>query len=302
MAIAVRNQHQREILRRRNLLSGKYTRYQVYCDFVIMSALSISCSIDLLNAPARRKQLKDIFSKYSQKEIAIFDEMFAQVVEGLEREPEQDFLGELFMMCEFGNDAGGQFFTPYSVCRAMASISFNDDLEDIIEKKGFAVCGDCACGAGATLIAFANECKRKKINYQQKILFIAQDIDYLTACQCYIQMSLLGMPGYVCVDDSLIHPCTAWDDRSLLPRKPENCFFTPMFFSTIWTGRKVIARIGLWEKSAQGNASDNPGDLTEPIAEPVTEERVESADPPQEKPRAARKKKPKYEMEQLSLF
>lgn len=297
MAIVARNQYQKEILRRMNTLSGKFTRYQIYCDFVIMSALTISIAIDLLNAPTRKKQLKDIFDKYTPKELEIFGEMLDQVVAGLERNPEQDFLGELFMMCEFGNDAGGQFFTPYSVCRAMASISFGDDLEEIVQKKGFAVCGDCACGAGATLIAFANECKRKGINYQQKILFVAQDIDYLTACQCYLQMSLLGMPGYVCVDDSLVHPCTAWDDRCLLPRKPENCFFTPMFFNPIWTGRKLVARFALLEKPSVNSPAEQ-----EPVTEPVTEERVETVDPPQEKHRAARKKKPKNEMEQLSLF
>ncbi len=42
---------------------------------------------------------------------------FAIVVEALERNPEQDFLGELYMELELGNHWKGQFFTPYCVCK-----------------------------------------------------------------------------------------------------------------------------------------------------------------------------------------
>ncbi len=42
---------------------------------------------------------------------------------GMEQNPDQDFLGELYMLCELGNDASGQFFTPYDVCRCMVEVS-----------------------------------------------------------------------------------------------------------------------------------------------------------------------------------
>lgn len=44
---------------------------------------------------------------------------FAIVVEALERNPDQDFLGRLYMSLELGNHWKGQFFTPYDVCRYM---------------------------------------------------------------------------------------------------------------------------------------------------------------------------------------
>lgn len=247
MGVRARNQHQQNVLRKLDSLSGRYSRYQVYADFIILTALQISNAVDLLNKDERTKQAKQISEKYTQAELKIFSEMFAEIVDGFEKDSEQDFLGELFMMCEFGNDAGGQFFTPYSVCSAMAGITGSEEIQEKIAEQGFITVNDCACGAGATLIAFANYCWARSINYQMHVLFVAQDIDYLTACQCYIQMSLLGMPGYVAVGDSLTDPCTALDDRGLLPTKPNRCFFTPLFFTAAWTGRKVIARMA-WEE------------------------------------------------------
>ena len=250
MALRATKEHQKNILKMLNSLSGRYTRYQIWSDFVIWSALSISNAIDLLNAPSRREQAKDIEKKYTAAEKEVLAEMLGEVVEAMEVDPEQDFLGELFMMCEFGNDAGGQFFTPYSVCRAMAAINMSDEIKDQIQERGFVSCNDCACGAGALLVAFANECKRREVNYQTSVMFVAQDIDYLAACMCYLQMSLLGLPGYVYVGNTLTDPCVSVDGRGLLPIKPQNCFFTPMFFSDVWTWRKLFARIGIATKGA----------------------------------------------------
>lgn len=61
--------------------------------------------------------------KYSAKELEVFADMLLEVVAELERDPEQDFLGELFMALGLGNEWKGQIFTPYSVCRAMSAMT-----------------------------------------------------------------------------------------------------------------------------------------------------------------------------------
>ena len=64
---------------------------------------------------------------------------------GMEQNPDQDFLGSLYMMCELGNDHAGQFFTPYDVCRCMAEITFDPKLHP--DMEGFISVSDPACGA-----------------------------------------------------------------------------------------------------------------------------------------------------------
>ena len=78
----------------------------------------------------------------------------------------------------------GSSFTPYDICRAMAAMNLGEDLKSQIEEKGWVSVSDPACGAGALLLAFANECKRNHINYQTSVFFVAQDIDVLGRAAC----------------------------------------------------------------------------------------------------------------------
>ena len=46
------------------------------------------------------------------------------------------------------------------------------------------------------------------INYQNHVLVAAQDIDMTVALMCYIQLSLLGVAGYVKIGNSITDPIT----------------------------------------------------------------------------------------------
>ena len=107
---------------------------------------------------------------------------------------------------------------------------------------------DPACGAGALLIAFANECRRKSINYQTSVLFVAQDIDFLAGCMCYIQLSLMGCAGYVVIDDSIKNPALCYDKNGLIPKDESNVWYTPMYFRDIWELRGLFAQQNLMTK------------------------------------------------------
>lgn len=133
--------------------------------------------------------------------------MLAIIVEALERNPEQDFLGAMYMQLNLGNHWKGQFFTPYCVCKMMSEITC-EDVDSHIEKQGYLSICDPACGAGATLIAAANTMKKCKHNFQNHVVFVAQDIDRITGMMCYIQLSLLGCAGYVCIANTITNPLT----------------------------------------------------------------------------------------------
>lgn len=181
---SIRDDHQKNFLKIFNGLTGKHSRWEIWEDFVTLTAIEISNSTDKVNATERTKMYQTIISKYSAKERDGMAEMLAEVVMGMEQNPDQDFLGSLYMMCELGNDHAGQFFTPYDVCRCMAEITFDPKLHP--DMEGFISVSDPACGAGATLLAFLNVCKRRNICYHNKVLVIAQDIDFIVGLMCYI--------------------------------------------------------------------------------------------------------------------
>lgn len=241
---SIRDDHQKNFLKIFNGLTGKHSRWEIWEDFVTLTAIEISNSTDKVNATERTKMYQTIISKYSAKERDGMAEMLAEVVMGMEQNPDQDFLGSLYMMCELGNDHAGQFFTPYDVCRCMVEISGGSD--PAAENAGFFSVSDPACGAGALLIAFANLCRRKNICYHDKVLFVAQDIDLIAGLMCYIQLSFLGCAGYVVIGNTITEPSTAYDRRGLLPAGPQSrIWYTPFFSTDIWYLRRQIAQMNL---------------------------------------------------------
>lgn len=241
-SIRVRDTHQKEFVRLVDGLSGRYSRWTIWADFITMAAISLSNAVDKSNAESREETYKHIEEKYTPNELPLFSQMFAEVVMGLDENPDQDFLGELYMNLDLGNEHAGQFFTPYNVCRMMSEMNVSDAKKEVADKGWISVL-DCCCGAGAMLVAFANTCKRNEINYQECVLFAAQDIDYIVGMMCYIQLSLLGASGYVVIGDSLSKPMRFYDKRGLIPVHGPNIWYTPFFFRKEWDIRRTLARM-----------------------------------------------------------
>lgn len=254
-------EHQRTVVKLFHSLTGRNTLWQLWADFVAMSAISISNTIDKAYAEQREQMYMTICKRYNQKELDVFAQILAEIVMGMEETADQDFLGELYMALELGNDRAGQFFTPYCVCRMMAEINA-PGLEDNISRRGWISCNDCAAGAGATLIAFANVCRDHGINYQTKVLFVAQELDFTTALMCYLQLSLLGCAGYVIIQNTLTNPGTSFDEHGLLPNANENYWFTPGYFRGEWTFRRILAQFRLVTEI------EHEEPITETVAEP----------------------------------
>lgn len=274
-AIHLRGECQKNIVKMLDGLCGRYSRWEVWQDFITMSAISIANALGGPHRDAREREYVQHASRYSEKEMCIFAQMLVEVVMEMERNPDQDLLGELFMTLDLSNEWKGQFFTPYNVCQAMSAMIYGDDFKAKIEEKGWGAINDPACGAGALLIAFANECRRSRhdINYQTSVLFVAQDIDFLAGMMCYIQLSLMGCPGYVVIDDSISHPITGLDPRGLIPYDGPNVWYTPMYFRSEWQWRRAWATADMMIRAAAPNgqaetpAPEPPGANGTPLSE-----------------------------------
>lgn len=101
------------------------------------------------------------------------------------------------MQLGIGNEAGGQFFTPYHIAQVVADATRVEDKDGIIRVS------EPSCGAGANVIAFCEACHKKGIDYQRKVLFECQDVSELTALMCYIQLSFLGAAAKIIVGNTL---------------------------------------------------------------------------------------------------
>ncbi len=182
-------------------LTYRHRAYDVWRDFVTMAACAISNSLDKEHFDEREKMYLKTIGKYAKSEQSVFPQLMAITTMALDDNPEQDFLGEMYMRLNLGNRSTSQFFTPYHICDVMAKTTAGDNIAEVVDKQGcFSVCDPC-CGAGATLIAGINEARRQledaNLNFQNHILVVGQDIDLTVALMCYIQISLLGVAGYI---------------------------------------------------------------------------------------------------------
>lgn len=234
--------------------------WSVWEDFITMASCAIANASDPHGKEhnAREKEyaarLEHLGGEKVREKVA---QLFACVVNALDENQEQDFLGRLFMRLNLANHWKGQFFTPYNVCDLMAELTLGESASEEVQRKGWTSVCDEACGAGATLIAAANCAKRKGIDYQSHILFVAQDIDRTAALMCYIQLSLLDCAGYVTVADTIKSPVLGINPLFPAQKEGREIWCTPMFYSDVWNLRRLYTKIELLTKYQVSTESAN---------------------------------------------
>jgi len=212
-----------------NSLCTGHSQFNVWSDFIHMSAFAISNSCNYQQN--REDAYLSIAKRYSEDEIAKISEMFALTVMALEQNRYQDFLGQMYMENGFGDSRKGEYFTPYDIALLMSKIIGKESNEG----NPFTTVNDPACGSGVMLIAFANELLNSGAILHQDLFIIANDIDPCIALMCYIQISLLGCAGYVCIRNTFTEPVTGD-----VFHPPKDAFLTPLFFHPVWQIRRLF--------------------------------------------------------------
>lgn len=190
--------HQRAFIRCFEAFSPRHNRYQVMADFALLGATALH------NSVAFSRELEDDYlraaERYTLDELHHYAELLAIVVRALEAGSE-DFLGQTFMALELGNERAGQFFSPWSVSKMMAQISYGESLANLTGE--FVTLSEPACGAGGMVVAFAEALREAGHNPQKQLWVQAWDIDPLPARLCFIQLALLHIPAEVVIGDTL---------------------------------------------------------------------------------------------------
>lgn len=184
-------------------MSGKYSSYEVFTDWIRCCALATSNSVHMLHNKIwqdREQAYMDTIRKYNADEAERFPEMLAMLAETMEYKM-TDVLGQIYMESGMGSKTAGQFFTPYHIselCARLAMITPDKDGKYRISEP--------SCGGGGMIIAAAVSLKEKGINYQREMEVIAQDLDWKGVYMCYLQLSLLGIKATVVQGDTLREP------------------------------------------------------------------------------------------------
>ena len=229
-----------------NILCEKgKNRFEIWNDLITVFAIEIqnSCTRPLKDTEEfsevwnkREHEYITVMKKYSERERKLISQMFALLVMELEKNPDQDLLGKLYMLLEISSKHTGQFFTPFNVSRMMSEITFDKKtVSRAVKEHGYFSIYDAACGAGGMFMAAISKCRKlfKKLNFQNHIFIHGQDIDLLCVKMCYIQVSLLGVAGIFKHGDTLSEPFTDADFKNNL----NSLWFTPMYFSDVWQYR-----------------------------------------------------------------
>lgn len=228
MASEVKSEY-RDIVKLFSKLTGSRSMWQVFNDVITM----IACAIQ--NGMLKNPRFDEIEEKYTRvskeytdDEMEVIANIFGAIINTLEANPFQDFLGDLYMNLEMGSSATGQFFTPYNISKAIANSALDKEgIKSALAKKGYITMLEPAAGGGANVIAGCEALKEMGVNYQEKCVIVCQELSELTALMCYIALSLIGCNAVVKIGDSLINPYTNYRDEE---KAKSNIWTTPMFW------------------------------------------------------------------------
>ena len=184
-------------------ISGRYSSYEVFTDWIRCCALAISNSVSFLHNKVwqdREQAYLDTIKKYTGDEAEKFVEMLYMLCETMD-DSVTDVLGEIYMESGMGSKAAGQFFTPYHLSELCVRLLLPEP-----DENGIYTMSEPSCGGGGMIIAAAQRLKEKGVDYQRKMDVVAQDLDWKGVYMCYLQLSLLGIKATVVQGDTLTEP------------------------------------------------------------------------------------------------
>ena len=183
-------------------LSHSHSSHRIFSDWLEIGAISLHQlpyhSGELAKDAAFERleqRYMEAIKLYTKDELTVFAELL-RLTTIAHHTGYGDFLGEIAGEAELLNQRGGQFFTPYSLCRMMAKMTFGN-IAAQIKEKGVLTIAEPAVGAGALVIASAEEVASQGIDPRAHLQFDCTDISRDAFNMAYIQLSALGLQAIV---------------------------------------------------------------------------------------------------------
>lgn len=199
----------KEIIKIIGSMSGRYSGYEIFTDWIRCLALSIEQSTHLIRNKDwqdREQAYLDTIKRYKPDEMEKMAEMTARLIETLEDGPD-DVLGKIYMEAGMGSKIAGQFFTPFHLSELCAEAALAGKMEEYKAGKIRKITvNEPSCGGGAMILAAAKVLWKNGINYQQAMDVVAQDLDWKGVYMCFVQLSLLGISAICVQGNTLTEP------------------------------------------------------------------------------------------------
>ena len=194
-----------EIIKTIEKMSGSYSPYNIFSDWIQLCALSISNSCSAFHDKTwkDREQLYiDTARKYKDSEMEQFARMFVLLGDALTEEM-TDVLGQIYMEAGMGSKYTGQFFTPFHLSELCAKVGIDINR---LHESGRISLNEPSCGGGGMIIAACKVLHEAGFPFQRRLDVVAQDLDWKGVYMTYLQLSLIGCRALVVQGDTLIEP------------------------------------------------------------------------------------------------
>lgn len=188
-------------IRTMNELSYGRHRWKAFQDFCELGALTFANAFTqiLPSWQVREDRHIALMQEYKPEERTKLSFCLSCITQAFENDF-GDPLGEVFMEMDLGSHWGGQYFTPYPLCSAMARLTI--DIEHVRAQEVVTLM-EPAVGSGAMIIAKAETMHAAGVNFQQCMHVHATDVDIVSVHMAYIQLSMLHIPAIIVHGNSL---------------------------------------------------------------------------------------------------
>lgn len=217
--------YKKEIIKMINSMSGSYSPYNIFSDWIEMCALSIQNTICMVHNKCwkdREQTYMDIARRYNHKELENFAQMFVWLGDALTEEM-SDVLGQIYMESGMGSKYTGQFFTPFHLSELCARLGIESGK---LPEAGNVLLCEPSCGGGGMVIAACKVLHEAGFDFQRRLDVVAQDLDWKGVYMTYLQLSLIGCRAIVVQGDTLTEPYTQ-------SYPPERTMRTPAYMGVL---------------------------------------------------------------------
>lgn len=199
-------------------MSGSYSEYQVFSDWIQCMAIGIQNSCCMIHDRLWKQREEDYLQIFNRHRNNRFPELTGLLQMELE-ENITDVLSEIYMRGKMGAKMTGQFFTPFHLSYLSAKLGFDPDSCD---EKGIYHMNEPSIGGGGMVIALARVMYEQGIDYQRRLKVVGQDLDWKGVYMSYCQLSLLGVDAVIVQGDTLAEPYLEGYPRERTYRTPVN--------------------------------------------------------------------------------